>query len=380
MTKTTTLLCLLSLAAPAAAYHRQTPPIVQLTFSGDTELPRVRAAGTRLAVAMDTNGSQVFRLTKDRKALSPITTQGDNRNPTVSSGGFVVAWDADCASAGCPEPGRQIFLLKGSRVIQVTHDPTGTSIDPALSGRGRQLAFESSGDLAGLGDSQVPHVFLWDGLSTFRRISQGDGESHNPVLNRLGSVIAFDSTSDPITGADTGVAQIWLAHGTAEAEAITDGNGPSTRPTVSKDGRVLAFQSTAALAGDGHDTGKTQIFAYDTTDRRFAQLTQEPGGCVDPSVDDTSSDYRIAYTCGGDGYLQFLFADQRYRMPIDVGNTAQAVAEPGVHFVVVSTTANLLGSGTTSGHQIYQLNLYKLAPEPVSGSEVWFPAAPSGPH
>jgi Tol biopolymer transport system component len=376
MMRSTSLLCLLILVAPAAAYHRQTAPIVQLTYSGDTALPRVRAAGARLAVVMDTNGSQVFRSTKDRKALSPVTTQGDNQNPTISAGGIVVAWDADCASAGCPEPGRQIFLLKGTRVTQVTHDPTGTSVNPALSGRGRHLVFESSGDLAGLGDPQIPHVFVWNGLSAFRRVSQGVGPSHNPVLNRFGTVLAFDSTSNPTTGADTGIAQIWLAHGEDEATAITAGNAPSTRPMLSKDGRILAFQSRAALATDGHDTGKTQIFAYDNTGRRFAQLTSESSGCTNPSVEDASSDYRIAYTCDGEAYVQFIFADQRYRMPIDVGDTAQAVAEPGAFFVVVSTTANLLGTGVTSGHQIYQLNLFKLAADPVSGSVTWFPATP----
>jgi hypothetical protein len=43
-----------------------------------------------------------------------------------------------------------------------------------------------------------------------------------------------------------------------------------------------------------------------------------------------------------------------------------------VHFVVVSTTANLLGSGTTSGHQIYQLNLFKIPAEEVPGGTNWF--------
>jgi hypothetical protein len=372
MQNTTTLLCLLLLAAPAAAFHRQTDPIVQLTFAGDTFLPRVRAAGNRLAVAIDTNGSQIFRMTRDRRALSPLTLQGDNRNPTISSGAFIVAWDADCSLVGCPDPGRQIFLQLGNRVSQVTHDPTGTATNPALSGRGRDLAFESSGDLDGLGGPPVPHVFLRAKDGSVRRMSRGLGESHNPVLNRLGQAIAFDSTSDPISGADTGVAQIWLASTKSPATAITAGAGPSTLPAISKDGRIVAFQSTAALATDGQDTGVSQIFAYDATARRSAQLTDDPAGCTGASVDDTASDYRVVYTCAGRAYQQILFADQRVRLVIDAGDTAQAVAEPGVHFVVVSTTANLLGTGTTDGHQIYQLNIFKLPTEPAPSNIIWF--------
>jgi Tol biopolymer transport system component len=376
MRTTTTVLCLVLLAAaPAAAFHRQTEPIVQLTFSGDTSLPRLRAGGNRLAVAVDLNGSQIFRLTTDRKALSPLTTQGDNRNPSISSGGFIVAWDADCASVGCADPGRQIFMQVGNRVNQVTHDPTGTSVNPALSGRGRDMAFESNGDLAGLGDPPVPHIFVLGKTNLITRISRGLGASHNPVLNRLGHVVAFDSTTDPDTNADTGVAQIWLKRAkTAVAEPITHGAGPSRKPAISKDGHLVAFESRAALATDGHDTGKTQIFVYDVANDRFGQLTNEANGCSTPSVDDTASDYRVAYACDGKGYVHLVFAEQRSRLPIDVGDTAQVVAEPGVHFVVVTTTANLLGSGTTAGHQVYQLNLYKLPTVPAAGTITWFDA------
>ncbi len=41
------------------------------------------------------------------------------------------------------------------------------------------------------------------------------------------------------------------------------------------------------------------------------------------------------------------------------------VAALGSWFRVVSTTANMLGSGTTSGHQIYMLNLFKLPVTPL---------------
>jgi len=50
------------------------------------------------------------------------------------------------------------------------------------------------------------------------------------------------------------------------------------------------------------------------------------------------------------------------------------VAGAGFYFLTVCTTANLVGTGTTAGHEIYLFNLYKRPAEPVSGSAVWFPA------
>jgi hypothetical protein len=76
--------------------------------------------------------------------------------------------------------------------------------------------------------------------------------------------------------------------------------------------------------------------------------------------------------CAGTGYMHLLRANERYRLPIDGGDTTQAIPESGAHFVVVSTTANLLGSGTTAGHQLYLLNLYKRPLIPVASDAVTF--------
>jgi len=77
-------------------------------------------------------------------------------------------------------------------------------------------------------------------------------------------------------------------------------------------------------------------------------------------------DYRIGYVCHEEGYFHFLLANQNFRLPIPAGaDTQQAVAELGGHFMMVSTTANLFGTGNTAGHQIYLLNLFNLAAQPL---------------
>ncbi len=150
LTKTAfALLALGLLARPALAFHRTTPPIIAVTSSGDTLLPRVSTEGRQLVVALDVSGKQIFRQHRTHDLLEQITTSGDNDNPTISRNSRVIAWDSDCSQLGCPEPGRQIFMWTAGTAFQVTHDPTGSSVNPALSGRGTRLAFESHGDLAG---------------------------------------------------------------------------------------------------------------------------------------------------------------------------------------------------------------------------------------
>ena len=74
--------------------------------------------------------------------------------------------------------------------------------------------------------------------------------------------------------------------------------------------------------------------------------------------------------CGATAYFTDIFAGTRYKLPIDGGNTTQAINAGGLHFFQVATTDNLLGSGTTAGHQLYQLNLFKLPPTAVMSNSV----------
>jgi Tol biopolymer transport system component len=366
VTKTTAALIVLLLSGvPALGYHRQTPPVVALTLSGDSTLPRLRSAGRKLVIALDTNGRQIFLLDRRDNTLHPVTTQGHNDNPTANQSGHILAWDSDCSLLDCPEPGRQIFLLTPDGVTQVTHDPTGTSVNPALSGKGSLLAFESTGDLANTGNPGTRHVFrrLPDGSIT--QTSYGDGTSRNPAFDKSGRRLVYESTNN-LNGHDTGIYQVWLSSGSGGiiGGRITDGEGPSTNASISPEGRVVVFQSTADLTGDRHDTGVSQIFAYETRGRVVSQITNSPAGCTNAAVARAAADWVISYVCGNEGYLRLLNANRTQRLPID-GDVFQAVTELGRHFMGVSTNVNLLGTGTTPGRQIYMLNIFKYPLEPV---------------
>ena len=388
MTAVRPRLFVLSLAATlvataALAHHRQTPPIVALTTSGDTSLPR-SPAGRRLVIALGVSGRQIF--VQHRKGgqntLEQVTTRGDNANPTISQSGNVIAWDSDCALLGCPEPGRQIFMWAHGVTSQVTHDPTGSSVNPAFCLRATCLAFESHGDLAGANPAGTTQIFLYGTDGSLSQVSGGQGASHNAGVDRTGQRIVFDSTGD-LSGADTGISQIWLLTPPGQTlfgmpsdpgglQIITHGQGPSQRPAIDKDGHVVAFESTADLTGDQHDTQVSQIFLYDVAMGTLTPVTNDPGGCAGASVNPTlagrfgGGTFSIGYTCHGQGYF-FQYGvglGKHFQLPINGGDTVQ-VAALGSWFRVVSTTANMLGSGTTSGHQIYMLNLFKLPVTPL---------------
>jgi Tol biopolymer transport system component len=333
-----TVLVLLSvaLASPAAAHHRQTPPLVRLTISGDTPLPRMASPGNKtIALIVDS------ALGKKVVSISP--------------------WRDKRQLTGCSSP-----VPTSCNLQTLTVDATGLMV-----------AFESTGDLAGTGNPGARQIFLSGQNGSATQVSQGLGTSRNPVLSAKNHLVVFESSSDPKTGADTGIAQIWVGSvGGAAPVPITNGFGPSTNPAVSNDGRIVAWQSTADLDKTLADTGVSQIYAYDTKSKTYARITtdtSDPLGCTLPSTFKIQQDWRVAFVCSGVPYYYMLRGDQRFRVPADTGTTQRVVTELGIHFLVMSTTADLLGTGSTPGNQVYLVNLFKRPAVPVPGMAAWFP-------
>jgi Tol biopolymer transport system component len=128
---------------------------------------------------------------------------------------------------------------------------------------------------------------------------------------------------------------------------------------------VIAFESTADLTGNLQDTGVSQIFLYDADKGDLIRVTDDTGGCSGASVSPVPRDISVGYACHGVGFFYHYLAGKHFQLPTDGGSTAQAVAELGSWFMVVSTTANMLGGDPTQGHQLYLLNLFKLAATPL---------------
>lgn len=372
------LLVVVALVAvsPALAHHRQTPPIVAITQSGDAQLPRLAPASRKAAaVVVD---ATIAVVSPFRTPTVPAFTfsAGTNANPTITSNGRTVAWDsnADPLGLGAAAPGRQIVVKSPFGLDEPVHDPSGTSENPALDLVGITRAFESTGNLAGANASGARQVYLDDGSGTLRQLSRGKGTSRNASIGLRSRSVVFESTSHPVTGDDTGVAQIWLANIQAgTADPITSALGASSNPTFSNDGRVIVFESRADLAGDGHDTTVPQVFSYDTLSKTFARITNDPAGCTGPTSARIKRDWRIGYVCGGVATFSMLRANQRFVVATDGGDTTRLVPQADAHFMLVATTADLSASGTTIGHRVYMVNLFKRPPTVAPSAIVWFP-------
>lgn len=378
-------LCALTMAAPAHAHHRQTPPILHYGADGDMTLPRLPSLGRTTTGLLVPSGTDTQVVTiqpyRDPNLLTDVGQVADNQNLAFSWSGTVEAWDTDSDPLGTGQPGRQVVVAKRGTIVQSTQDPTGTSVNPALDVAGQTVAFESLGDLAGQNSAGTRQIFIRQPTGTIVQVSRGVGTSRNPVLSVRKGAIAFESTSDPVTGLDTGVEQIFFGptDGVTLPTPITNGLAPSTKPVISDDGQIVAFQSQADLANDGKDLGSPQIFIYHPKSKTYAQLTRPPNpatGCTDPGAYRVKQDWRISYVCAGAAYFYMIRTSQRFHIQTPDGDTTRAVTELGIHFMVVSTTADLMaGFGTTPDHQVYQINLFKRPAEPFDTGYAarWFP-------
>ena len=371
MPKLTAIILTLLLAAPALAHHRQTPALFRFTDSGDNALPRVSTFASAFALVLPQTAGEgpIVSFDYPYPTMRSVAS-GSDANPTVSSG-RVVVWDADPFATG----DRQVYMRAGTLdPVQISNDPTGTSSNACTNGNGHRIAFESNGDLAGPTGMGARQIYLWT-TPGITQVSRGKGTSTNPSLTRSGLRLAFQSTSDPDTGMDTGVPQIWCANvNDGTARRVTSAPAPSSNPAISADGRLVGFESRADLPGDGHDTNVSQIFVYHVTSGNFARITNDTSGCSGPSVHRFRADWRIGFVCGGQGYYYLLRAAQRFQVPIEPGgNVAGLLAELNPQFLLLSTTANLIDGGLTTGHQVYLVNLFKRPATPVPGTAVWFP-------
>jgi Tol biopolymer transport system component len=368
------------LAAPAWAHHKQTPPVVPFVTTGDTPLPRLASQSFRIFTLGVPSGSKT-QIVLIYPYVDPTDQlqqglPGNNANPVVSGRGTEVVWDTADDPLHLGLPGRQLVMSqRGSlTVTPLTKDPTGTSSNPVVDMLGRNVAFESTGDLANTGNAGPRQIFLLQPGGSFQQLSTGVGTSRNPTISGLRSLIAFESTSDPTTGADTGISQIWVGSLLGvKPTRLTSGAGPSFNPAFSDDGGLLAFESTADLAGNGADTGVSQIFVYHPKSGNFARITNDAGGCHLPGVSSVHKDFRVTFVCSGEPYFYMVAADLRFHVSVG-GVTQRILGEMGIHFVMVSSTGNPLAGGTTPTNQVYLINLFKRPAQQVPGLATWFPA------
>lgn len=163
---------------------------------------------------------------------------------------------------------------------------TGISREPVISADGRYVAFESmASDLVAGDSNQAFDVFVHDrATGVTERVSvatdgtEGNGESLQPAISGDGRYVAFMSLARNLVEGDTNRAQDVFVHdrqaGTTERVSVaadgSEGNGGSLQPALTPDGRYVAFFSWA-----------TNLVAEDTNDVADVFIRELEGGSVE---------------------------------------------------------------------------------------------------
>jgi Tol biopolymer transport system component len=169
------------------------------------------------------------------------------------------------------------------QITQIHHHPQILEeLDPAISGDGTRIAFQSFADLTGENADGTDEIFLFDTVTS--RLTQVTQASERfvhgiPSINGDGSRLAFRSFAD-LTGENAdGNSEIFLFDaGSNTLTQITHSKSgefeprDSFGPSISGDGTRITFMSFADLTG-GNADGNQEIFLFDTETGAFTQVT-----------------------------------------------------------------------------------------------------------
>jgi len=193
------------------------------------------------------------------------------------------------------------------RITNITEE--GININPAMSGDGKIVAFESTEDVAGAGGTdhfRAIRANVSIDPATFFQI--GGTRAVAPAISQDGSRIAFASKDDPLGTNPDGNSEIFLFDGakliqvtnTAPVDIVNRVTQGNFQPSISDDGRFIAFSSNRDLASLNSD-GNLEVFVYDAVTNTFAQLTNSSGmvGCSDAKISGNGASIAYIRDTGG---------------------------------------------------------------------------------
>ena len=242
-------------------------------------------------------------------------TQGDSysEEASVSANGRFVAFQSSAANfAAGDRPATRPFGDSEADIFVVDTQtgvielisagldglPANASREPALSGDGRYVAFESRAtNLVPNDTNDAPDIFLFDRQNgTLVRINLGpngeeaDGLSSEAAISDDGRFVVFESTAPNLVSDDMNERRdvfLWSREsGSIERISIAhDGGDPdniSDQPRISATGRFIVFESNAMNLVPVDTNSRRDVFLFDR-----ALGTME---IVDVAVDGAQSD------------------------------------------------------------------------------------------
>lgn len=264
-------------------------------ISGDGNVIAFRSTATNLSPFDNTGTSNIFMHNRSTGATSLVSVgisgpaDGSSYDPSVDSTGRFIAFQSGAGNlvAGDTNGFSDIFVrdTSGDNTFVASTSLGGGQADddsynPAISGDGRYVAFESYADNLALPQrgSHSRDVFVRDTVAgiTYRASvasdnSFSDGSASAPGISLNGKVVAFDSNSTNLVANDNNGFQdvfvrdldSFVTERVSVAWDHAEGNDGSYRSSISEDGRYVAFRSQASNLVQNDNNGVTDIFVRD---------------------------------------------------------------------------------------------------------------------
>ncbi|MFO7533150.1 MAG: hypothetical protein R6W93_11870 [Candidatus Limnocylindrales bacterium] len=244
-------------------------------------------------VANDNNGvKDVFVFDRTTKQTTLVSRRsngtignGSSGAASISADGRYVAFESDANNLVKNDTNgdADVFIHDRStgKTILASRRPNGRvgnneSDNPAMSGNGRFVAFESQASNLVSGDTNnAKDVFVFDRKTkVVKRVSvrsngrQANAESEDAEISASGRWVAFEAeASNLVKGDSNGVEDVFVHDRNTGKTLLVSrrsngslGNAGSTDPDVSGDGRWLVFESSATNLVNGDGNGRQDIF------------------------------------------------------------------------------------------------------------------------
>lgn len=285
---------------------------IEPALSADGEVVAFSSSASNLVPGDTNNNSDVFvhdRASDQTSRVSVSSTgtqgQGGSTNPALSADGRIVAFEADASNANLVpgDTNGELDIMAHDRVSGLTtrvsvnssnQQSNGFSLNPALSGAGKYVAFESGADNLVANDTNIDgDVFVRDRFSgQTERVSvsssggQGNRFSAFPSLSDDGQIVAFFSFASNLVADDTNDDADVFVHdrtsGRTERVSVSSsgdqGNGDSNFADLSGNGRYVAFSSSANNLVPDDSNNEIDVLVRDRLTGQTSRVSVSSGG------------------------------------------------------------------------------------------------------
>ena len=247
--------------------------------------------------------AQAVTITKLSNSTGGADANAASVNPSISDDGRYVVFESTASNlvANDNNLSSDIFLVDTAngaieRISQTASglDANGASNNPAISGNGQYIVFESfASNLVANDSNRVIDIFMYDRVAgAMERISvdsagvQGNSHSFSPSVSADGQVVAFYSMSTNLaTGDGNRAIDVFVrdrSAGVTDIVSVDSGGNPanmaSWQPVVSANGQYVAFSSNATNLVSGDINNAQDVFLYDRMDGSITMISRTADG------------------------------------------------------------------------------------------------------